>query len=141
MRLLSKFAATLFLASMLAVTCGFKGCSNEQKQAVEKASVASLCNRLSGKAGVPGDIGAAVCAFNTDKSESVFQQGVNAFNAALDRHNLSPTVREIVVTGEEIFKAFAPATFAEMDPNSPDGRAARKELEDKFKRLEKLVEQ
>jgi hypothetical protein len=136
MKRLSNSIAGLALVLVLVASFGFK-CS--VKDAVD-ISLPHLCNLLSSsKDGVAKDIGTGVCAYDSDRSEGTYQRTVNAINAALARHDLSASTREIILLAEDIFKFYAPATLAEMDPNSEDARAAKREVEQKVKRLEKLL--
>jgi hypothetical protein len=130
--------AGLAVTLVLTFSLGFK-CTEAQKQAVVDISLSHLTSLLGSAPGALGDAGSAVSAFARNRSEGNFNAGAAAFDAVLARHNLSAKELEIARTAMDIFKAFAPATFAEMDPDSEDARGARKELEDKFKRLEKLV--
>jgi hypothetical protein len=73
----------------------------------------------------------------------LFNKALGAFDALLNSGviKLPLLARQAIQLARTVYAAFAPATLAEMSANSEDGKAARRELEENLRELERRTRQ
>jgi hypothetical protein len=154
----------LGLVLILALTCsGFTAmsCSKEEKKQTAAIVVDLLGGvpalirgwkgidpaRTSGAERTFNGITTLVSGYLSDPTNDNFLKGLNAFDAALNANlfnigNPAKTAQLVAIAtlGRKIYSRFGPATLAEMDETSEDGKAIRRELERDIKELKRLVQ-
>lgn len=114
-------------------------CSKEQKKAVTDTTLSGMIVILDRSTNpFVKDIAAAARGYQADPSENSYRRAVSAIDAVLANHTLSPTVLDLANMARNIFKAFAPSSVATME--AVDEKPARKELERRFKELDRQVQ-
>ncbi|MDT5061502.1 MAG: hypothetical protein QOH63_1961 [Acidobacteriota bacterium] len=131
------------ILTLAIVTSGFTGakCSPTQKAVVD-ISLASLTRILTrANNSTLNDILAGVSAFQSNPSADNYQKALASFDAVLARHTtLSPGVLEVAQLGRDIFARLTVGRAEGAMSDEPLTAAAKQELEDKFRRLEKKVD-
>jgi hypothetical protein len=124
---------------LLSLTCsGFTAaeCTKAQKRAAVDISLTGLLRILDRSTNkVAGEVATVARSYKANPTADAFTIAFDAIKAIRARHDLSPTVSDLVDTALDIFKSFNPGSV-EMMVTSGDEDAARKALEQKFKELE-----
>lgn len=142
MRSIKTLLLPLLLVIVLAFGTGFNApsCSPAQKKVVVETSLSGLITTLS-RVKNPFAERSVQCVrgYQAEPSESQFQKGLSCFDAIIAGEHLPATILDLITMGRSIFRAFTPSDAATM--SGDEARAAKPELEKKFKELNRLADE